>query len=161
VRLKCPRCATLIAATPGRVARCPNCGFAATAPGAPEAPPRLPEPASQTAWSSFEPVVVTEQDRIEGLPDRTGATHRVDPPTRGRIAAGLALNLVLPGVGTLVARRNLEGGLQLVAFAIGIITIPYLVGLALLPAVWLWALVSSIQHYVAAGRPSTPRPEPA
>lgn len=40
MRLRCPRCSTIVEGTPGGVVVCPSCGFSATVPGAPAAPAR-------------------------------------------------------------------------------------------------------------------------
>ena len=65
---------------------------------------------------------------------------------QGLAIAGLILNIiVLPGLGTIVAGKTKTGVIQLVLFIIGIPLALILIGIPLMIAMWIWALVSSIQ----------------
>lgn len=66
-------------------------------------------------------------------------------PRRRNPVAGLLLNAVLPGLGSLVAGRRGEGKLQLFLLVLGVVTIPFLVGFALLAGVWVWAVAAGVQ----------------
>jgi len=57
----------------------------------------------------------------------------------------LILNLFFPGVGTLVAGKKTTGIWQLVLWLVSIPLYIILVGFFLHLAVWIWALVTSIQ----------------
>ncbi len=70
----------------------------------------------------------------------------------GRITSGLAvgiliLNLIIPGVGTLIAGNEYKntGIYQLVLWVIGVITTVIFAGYLLTFAAWVWALVTSIE----------------
>jgi|GEM_PF-2320122 len=139
MRIQCPRCRTAFDAVAGRAATCPECGFEARAPRTHE------------AHQEFIPVDASEVP-VHRPPPRRRRVH----VTRERIAIGLAINILVPGLGTLLADRKSEGWGQLVLFLVGLATIPFLVGLALAPAAWVWALVSSIQHLVEYDRTPTP-----
>lgn len=143
MRLRCPECSTTVDVIPGREAKCPQCGFTAPAPP-PTEPHFLPDPDASVELRS-EPTFIP----YEPPPD-------LGPLTWGHVVGGLLLNLVLPGAGTLLVRRRLEGWLQLGLFVLGLATLLWLIGLALVPAAWVWALVTSIQE-VAAGPEPRPR----
>ena len=58
----------------------------------------------------------------------------------------LLLNiLVLPGVGSIIAKRTTEGIIQIVLWVVGWIGLVFLIGFPLLIAAWVWALVTGIQ----------------
>lgn len=73
----------------------------------------------------------------------------------------LLLNLVFPGAGSLHGGRVGEGTIQLLLFLVGLATAVFLIGLIIIPGVWAWSLVTSVQILQAArGRkapPSAPR----
>jgi TM2 domain-containing membrane protein YozV len=67
-------------------------------------------------------------------------------PSQGIAIAALLLNiLVLPGLGTIIGGRTTQGVIQLVLFIIGIPLSMVLIGIPLVIAMWIWALVSGIQ----------------
>ena len=67
-------------------------------------------------------------------------------PSQGIAIAALLLNiLVLPGLGSLIGGRTTEGIIQLVLFIIAIPLSFILIGIPLLIAMWIWALVTGIQ----------------
>jgi TM2 domain-containing membrane protein YozV len=73
-------------------------------------------------------------------------------PTQGIAIAALLLNiLVLPGLGTIIGGRTKHGVIQLVLFIIGIPLAFVIVGIPLMIAMWIWALVSAIQILKEAG----------
>jgi TM2 domain-containing membrane protein YozV len=57
----------------------------------------------------------------------------------------LLLNIIiLPGLGTLIAKRTTPGIIQLVLFIIGIPLSLIIIGIPLMIAMWVWALISGI-----------------
>lgn len=147
MHLQCPDCSHEIEGVPGEVAQCPNCGFMARVPGTSSAPRRRPLGAAGAKPLAFEPV-------SPPLPVEDEATRMRPPPpkprviTRAHLVFALVLNFVLPGAGTLYLGRRLEGWLQIGLLAVGVGTIVYLIGLAIIPGVWMWAVVGSIQLLV-------------
>lgn len=65
----------------------------------------------------------------------------------GVALAAFILNMMLPGLGSLIAKKTSEGVLQLVVYIIGAILVVLTVGFfgIIMLAVWIWALVTSIQ----------------
>jgi TM2 domain-containing membrane protein YozV len=80
------------------------------------------------------------------------------PPTEAVALTGLALNLCVPGVGSLVAGRTALGLMQLSLLIVGIPLCFVLIGLPVVLAAWVWGLVSGItalrEAQQAAGRDS-------
>lgn len=67
-------------------------------------------------------------------------------PSQGIAIAALLLNiLVLPGLGSLIGGRTTAGIIQLVLFIIAIPLSFILIGIPLIIAMWIWALVTGIQ----------------
>jgi TM2 domain-containing membrane protein YozV len=139
MRVQCPRCRAVWESRSAHTATCPECGHET----------RISHAAP--AQEEFEPLTPEE------LHAARRPVHRPRRVTRERIAFGLALNIFVPGAGTLYAGRTREGWGQLLVFLVGLLTIPLLVGLALAPAAWVWALVSSIQHLLEFDRSAHPR----
>ena len=79
---------------------------------------------------------------------KTPRVRRKPTSTEGILALVLNL-LILPGVGTLVGKRTTEGIIQLVLSVFSILLIftffGAIVGIPLLIAMWIWALVVGIQ----------------
>ncbi|MBW2982790.1 hypothetical protein KY327_00640 [Candidatus Woesearchaeota archaeon] len=66
--------------------------------------------------------------------------------SQGMAIAALLLNiLVLPGLGTIIGGDTNNGVIQLVLFIVGIPLAFVIVGIPLMIAMWIWALVSGIQ----------------
>lgn len=57
----------------------------------------------------------------------------------------LVLNIFFPGLGTLIAGKINIGIWQLLIFLVGALFSLQLIGLPLILAAWIWALVTSIQ----------------
>lgn len=72
--------------------------------------------------------------------------------SRRRHVIGLVVNVFAPGAGTLLEERTVEGWFQLALLLLGLSTIVYLVGLAVVPAVWTWAVVGSMMRVFGWGR---------
>lgn len=151
LRLQCPRCGTVILAEPGTEASCPNCHYTANVP---EPPPkrstrgRTPSPAPPSAPEPplFTPSVPAPPPfELEPPPARERRRRKQRP--------GLALlvNLVLPGAGTAYGGRPGEGALQVFLLVIGIVTAPFLFGLALVAGAWTWGVVSGVQLLLERG----------
>ena len=58
---------------------------------------------------------------------------------------GLILNLVIPGVGSLIMKQTKVGIWQLVIYIVGVVTSWIFVGLPLMLGAWIWALITSIK----------------
>lgn len=65
--------------------------------------------------------------------------------TKNTAIAALVVNIVFPGVGSLIGGRTRTGIIQLVLGLIGLGLSLILIGLPLLLAVWVWALITGIQ----------------
>lgn len=65
--------------------------------------------------------------------------------TSGMAALVIVMNFVLPGVGTLIGGRTTAGVLQVVFTVLSIPLSFIFVGFPLALAMWIWALVCSIQ----------------
>ena len=74
-----------------------------------------------------------------------GAMQHVSAPAEGTAVAALVLNILVPGVGSLVAGRTSIGVAQLVMWVVAFPLCIVLVGFPLLLAAWIWSLVSGIQ----------------
>lgn len=71
------------------------------------------------------------------------------PAAPKTVSTGLAivcliLNLIIPGLGTIIGKRTIEGIVQIVLYVIGCILCFILIGIPIVIAVWVWALVDSI-----------------
>lgn len=73
-------------------------------------------------------------------------------PSMGLAIAGLIINvIILPGLGSLIGGRKRDGVIQLVLYIVGIpLMFFFLLGLPLMIAMWIWALVTGIQMIRAA-----------
>jgi TM2 domain-containing membrane protein YozV len=78
---------------------------------------------------------------------RTSSNEMVpaSPPSEGVAVAALVLNLMFPGVGSLVAGRTQLGVAQLVMFGIGLPLSFILIGFPLVVASWVWSLMTGIR----------------
>jgi TM2 domain-containing membrane protein YozV len=74
-----------------------------------------------------------------------GQIVHVSPPSEGTAVTALVLNIIIPGVGSLVAGRTSQGVAQLVLWVVSFPLMFALVGFPMLLAVWIWSLVSGIQ----------------
>jgi TM2 domain-containing membrane protein YozV len=63
----------------------------------------------------------------------------------GSAVTALVLNLFLPGVGSLVGGRTGAGVGQLLLFLIGLPLSFFLVGIPIVAAAWIWAVITGIQ----------------
>jgi TM2 domain-containing membrane protein YozV len=85
-------------------------------------------------------------------PQIVQATQGYAAPRRivNRSAAVLALivNLFFPGLGSLIAGETGAGTGQLVLFIVGFPMMFFFVGWLMIPAAWIWALVTGIQLIV-------------
>jgi TM2 domain-containing membrane protein YozV len=66
-------------------------------------------------------------------------------PPEHQATMGLVLNLVMPGVGSIVAGKTGEGIAQLILFCIGLPLCFILIGIPLCVAVWGWALSTGLR----------------
>lgn len=65
---------------------------------------------------------------------------------------GLIINWIIPGVATIVWGNRKHGIIQLILYIVGIVLSFVLIGIPLVMAAWIWALVSSIQMIIAASK---------
>jgi TM2 domain-containing membrane protein YozV len=66
-------------------------------------------------------------------------------PPSPQAMAGLLLNLVVPGVGSIVAGKTVEGVIQLVLILIGLPLCFILIGIPICIATWGWALSTGLR----------------
>jgi hypothetical protein len=69
----------------------------------------------------------------------------IAPPVPPQVMAGLVLNLVFPGLGSIVMGKTSEGITQLVLLVISLPLCLLLVGVPMCVAVWGWALATSLR----------------
>jgi len=62
---------------------------------------------------------------------------------------GLLVNLVFPGIGTVIWEDTKTGTVQLVLYLVGLALSFVLIGIPLAAGVWIWALVKGIQRVSA------------
>ncbi|OYT37924.1 hypothetical protein B6U82_00925 [Candidatus Pacearchaeota archaeon ex4484_31] len=67
------------------------------------------------------------------------------------VVALLVNILILPGLGSLIGGKTIEGVIQLVLFLVGLHLCFILIGIPTVVAVWIWALVTGIQIIKEAG----------
>jgi|SRR3989344_624441 len=65
--------------------------------------------------------------------------------SRGLAVAALVLNLILPGLGSLVGKETKTGIWQLVLFLLGIPLIILVIGIPMIIAAYIWGIVTGIQ----------------
>jgi TM2 domain-containing membrane protein YozV len=102
---------------------------------------RLPEAPASKALARVESRPKTPED-LE--------LHRQQKQTQATM--GLVLNLVFPGIGSIVAGRTGEGIAQLMLFVISLPLCFLLIGIPLCVAVWGWALSTGIRSMNEAHR---------
>ncbi len=57
----------------------------------------------------------------------------------------LIVNLLIPGVGTIIWGETKTGVIQLILYIVGWLLLIVLIGVLVMLASWIWALVSSIK----------------
>lgn len=75
-------------------------------------------------------------------PEQAPAISPAPPP---QAMAGLVLNLVVPGVGSIIAGKPVEGVVQLILLLIGLPLCFILIGIPICVATWGWALSTSLR----------------
>jgi TM2 domain-containing membrane protein YozV len=90
--------------------------------------------------------------RLPGRPQPVAIVPHVGPgaqaitgPQSPQAMAGLLLNLVVPGLGSIVAGKTIEGVLQLVLILIGLPLSFILIGIPICIATWGWALSTGLR----------------
>jgi len=91
------------------------------------------------------------------IPRPDAAVAPIGAPQSPQALAGLLLNLVIPGVGSIVAGRTVEGILQLILLMIALPLCFVLIGFPLLIATWAWALATGIRGLNAPTGPAPPQ----
>ena len=74
-----------------------------------------------------------------------GQMVHVSPASEGTAVTALVMNIIIPGVGSLIAGRTSQGVVQLVLWVVSFPLCLALIGFPMLLAVWIWSLVSGIQ----------------
>ncbi|HEY2748838.1 MAG TPA: hypothetical protein VGL86_29660 [Polyangia bacterium] len=74
-----------------------------------------------------------------------GQMVHVSAPSDGTAVTAMVLNILIPGVGSLVAGRTSQGVVQLVLWVVSFPLCLVLIGFPMLLATWIWSLVSGIQ----------------
>ena len=147
-------------------------------PPEPVAPPSTP-PQPTTPYPQPPPPVYGQQPYLPQpsysapLPVAYGyppvpAPYGVDPSTgvpwsdKTKVTAGLLQVLLslfgVPGVGRLYAGNLGIGLTQLLGYFLGWFLVLFLVGILIVPAVWLWAVIDGIVLLSAGGRDGLGRP---
>jgi TM2 domain-containing membrane protein YozV len=85
-----------------------------------------------------------------------GQLASISPPADGTAVAAMVLNLIIPGMGSLIAGRTGIGVGQLILFVVGVPLCIVLIGLPMVLAAWIWSLVSGIQILEESRRRQTP-----
>jgi len=75
----------------------------------------------------------------------------VPTPTPNAVT-GLVLNLVMPGVGSIVAGKTNEGVAQLVLFVVGMPLCLLLIGIPIVITAWAWALATGLRTVSESSR---------
>ena len=81
---------------------------------------------------------------------KTKRTKKSKILKRNRAITALIVNLIIPGLGSIIGRKKHEGLVQLILFIISIPLLIILIGIPLLVAMWLWALITSVQIILEA-----------
>ena len=63
----------------------------------------------------------------------------------GLAIVALVLNILVPGLGTIISGKIKEGVWQIVLLCIGLILLVLYIGWVIIIGVWLWALISGIR----------------
>lgn len=66
--------------------------------------------------------------------------------TETKNIVGLLINLVIPGIGTIIWGDTNKGIIQLVLFLVGVFLSCIIIGIPLAFGAWVWALVKGIQR---------------
>jgi TM2 domain-containing membrane protein YozV len=86
------------------------------------------------------------------LVPHTAAPLAPQPVPQRNAVTGLVLNLVMPGVGSIVAGKTTEGVAQLVLFVVGMPLCLLLVGIPIVITAWAWALATGLRAVSESSR---------
>lgn len=86
----------------------------------------------------------------KATPKKKTIQRKTETPTLKNNKLGLAivalvLNILVPGLGTIISGKIKEGVWQIVLLCIGLILLVVVVGYFIIIAVWLWAIISGIK----------------
>ncbi len=88
------------------------------------------------------------QGKVEKQPEQSPqAAPTVKAPDQSKAILVLILNIVLPGVGTIIYGETTRGVIQLAIYIAGFILTFIVVGFFLIVGAWIWALVDGINYY--------------
>lgn len=58
------------------------------------------------------------------------------------------LSVIVPGLGQILKGHFIKGIMFMILFAIGIILIPFFIGLVMAPVVWVWNIMDAFKSEV-------------
>jgi serine/threonine-protein kinase len=89
-------------------------------------------------------------------PSPHSSSPAISAGAEGSAVTGMVLNILLPGVGSLVAGRKGVGAAQLILWLVGLALIVKLIGIPIVIGAWIWSLATGISLLGAKGKqPST------
>ncbi len=82
----------------------------------------------------------------ENKPENIQGPQNVQPDQSKAILV-LILNILIPGVGTIIYGETQRGVIQLVLLIVGWITTFIIIGIFIILGAWIWALIDGINYY--------------
>ena len=83
----------------------------------------------------------------EGTPENTSQGPKNVQPDQNKALLVLILNIVIPGVGTIIYGETQRGVIQLVLYVVGWILTFILIGFFISLGAWIWSLIDGINYY--------------
>ncbi len=81
----------------------------------------------------------------EGTPENKGSVNV--QPDQNKALLVLILNILIPGVGTIIYGETQRGVIQLVLYILGWILTIILIGPIISLGAWIWSLIDGINYY--------------
>ncbi len=81
----------------------------------------------------------------EGTPENKGSVNA--QPDQNKALLVLILNILIPGVGTIIYGETQRGVIQLVLYILGWILTIILIGPIISLGAWIWSLIDGINYY--------------
>ena len=82
----------------------------------------------------------------EGTPENTQEPMNTQPDQNKALLV-LILNILIPGVGTIIYGETQRGVIQLVLYVVGWILTVILIGPIISLGAWIWSLIDGINYY--------------
>ncbi len=83
------------------------------------------------------------------MPATSRVAKPVAKPNTGLAIAGLLINVILPGLGSIIAGRTKTGLWQLLLMVLGIVftltVIGAIIGIPLIVVAWVWGIITGVQ----------------